>query len=541
MVGVPGKSKGCSTCRRRKKGCDQKRPVCGQCATTGNICGGYDRERTFILHPASKKVEHAIFVARTRPAILPLPGSVNRGAVESQCKSLFWDLYMPQGDAACRDDFIIRCGHPMNWTEVIQNVTKQDVSLADAFSALSISRVGQGHRDVRLVHESAKLYVKALKELQLALFDPQRMHSDHVLMACMLLGLYEVFEGPAFNSRSWVAHAAGAARLIQLRGARHHQNWLAHHPFLASRIPTIYAAILQRKATYLASEEWRTVPWEFQHRTYFDRMVDLGTLIPGILEKFDILREYDFDTTAELAGLLDECRDLQTKMNKWRDGTKKGAIPRVVEHDPIDQPGYPFATDLWFENHLFAHARLVYHTCSLALSEVGNEILQALYLRDHKRLDSSDRATLKGLFDAESQAANICRCVAYCLQPEMGAWGANIINFPANLAFAYYQKTGHKVATDWLERAFQSAKLRGLHVENVFDVLLPSLRDRDDRMRFAKRESSTESSDSSEHSPASNQSVASHTLSLHSLSSNATTIFVYEDPAKDYDANFEPD
>ncbi|OAP61507.1 hypothetical protein AYL99_03710 [Fonsecaea erecta] len=429
----------------------------------------------------------------------------------------------------------------MNWTEVIQSVSKQDNSLADAFSALSISRVGQGHKDVRLVHESAKFYGKALKELQLALFDSQRMHSDHVLMACMLLGLYEVFEGPALNSRSWLAHASGAARLIQLRGAGRHQNWYAHHPFLASRIPTIYAAILQRKATYLATEEWRTIPWEFQHRTYFDRMVDLGTLIPGIMEKFDILREYDFDTTAELAGLLDECKDLQTKMNRWRDGTKKGATPRIVEHDPAEIPSSPFATDLWFENHLFAHARLVYHTCSLALSEVGNEILQALDLRDQKRLSSVDRASLMELFDAETQAANVCRCIPYCLQPEMGALGANIINFPANLAFAYYQKTGHTAATDWLEKAFQSAKSRGLHVENVFDVLLPTLQDRDDRMRFLRRESSTESSDGSEHSPASNQSFASHTLSHYSLSSNATTIFVYEDPSKDYDTSYEPD
>ncbi|EXJ74681.1 uncharacterized protein A1O5_01375 [Cladophialophora psammophila CBS 110553] len=542
MVGVPGKSKGCSTCRRRKKGCDQKRPVCGQCLTSGNICGGYDRERTFILHPASEKVQHAIFIRHTKPPILPLPGSINRGAVESQCKSLFWDLYMPQGEAACRDDFIIRCGQPMNWTEVIQSVSKQDTSLADAFSALSISRVGQGHRDVRLVHESAKLYGKALRELQLALFDPQRMYSDHVLMACMLLGLYEVFEGPAFNSRSWMAHATGAARLIQLRGPKRHQTWLTHHPFLAARIPTIYAAILQRKATYLATEEWRTVPWEFQHRTYFDRMVDLGTLIPGILERFDILRECDSDIASELAQLLDECRDLQTKMNKWRDGTKKGATPRVVEHDPLDQSSYPFTTDLWFENHLFVHARLVYHTCSLALSEVGNEVLQALNLRDQKILYSIDRASLKELFDAEGQAANVCRCVSYCLQSEMGAWGANIVNFPANLAFAYYQRTGHTAATEWLEKAFRGAKLRGLHVNNVFDVLLPSFRDGDDRMRFSKRESSTESSsESSVHSPASNHSIASHTFSNHSVSSDATTIFVYEDPSKDYDTNYEPD
>ena len=435
---------------------------------------------------------------------------------------------MPQGEAEVRDDFILRCGHPMNWTEVIQGVSKHDTSLADAFSALSISRVGQGHKDVRLVHESTKLYGKALKELQVALFDAKRMHSDHVLMACMLLGLYEVFEGPAFNSRSWMAHAAGAARLVELRGPKRHQHWEAHHPFLASRIPTIYAAIVQRQATYLATQEWLTIPWEFQHRTYFDRMVDLGTIVPGILQKFDILRESDDDSTQDLLFLLDECKDLQIRMNKWREGTKPGALPRSGPHDSAD-PDYPFETDLWFENHLFIHARLVYYTCSLALSEVGIEIIQALALRDQKIPASVNPASLTELFDMKRQAIRIGRCVAYCLQPEMGAWGANIINFPANLAFAYFQRIGHTAATQWLAKAFQSAKSRGLHVDNVFTQLIPDARDKES-IRFMKRESSTESSESG-NSPGSSQS----------LTSNATTIFVYEDPSKGYyDASKDP-
>ena len=50
MVGVAGKSKGCSTCRRRKKGCDLARPSCGQCLKREDVCGGYQRDLTFIHH-----------------------------------------------------------------------------------------------------------------------------------------------------------------------------------------------------------------------------------------------------------------------------------------------------------------------------------------------------------------------------------------------------------------------------------------------------------------------------------------------------------
>ncbi|KIW18039.1 hypothetical protein PV08_02326 [Exophiala spinifera] len=531
MVGVPGKSKGCSTCRRRKKGCDQKRPICGQCASSGNVCGGYKRDRTFILHPASKAVEKAIFLPYTRTIVAPLPGSLNQTAVQAQCRSLFWDLYMPQGDCACRDAFLIRCGHPMNWAELIQDVPRQDNALEEAFSALTISRVGQANKDVRLVRESSRIYGRALKELQEALFDPKRMYSDHTLMACMLLGLYEVFEGPAFRSRSWLTHAAGAARLVQLRGPERHQHWEAHHPFLASRIPTVYASILQRKSTYLATEEWLTIPWvKMGHRTYFDRLTDTTTLIPGFLEKLDILRESDSDIGQDLIQLLDDCKTVQVTLDKWRDGTKKGATPRVQRHDPNDTDGYPFETDLWFENHLFVHARVVYYACSLTLAELGDDIMQALELREHKLPESMNPTLLKDILNAERYASNICRTVPYCLQPDMGAWGANIINFPANLAYFYYQRIRRSDATRWLENAFERVKQRGVHAEHVFNELLFRLREKEEPNFHLKRESSTETTES-----------GGTPGSVPSLSTTATT-FIYEDPSKAYyNASNDPD
>lgn len=487
-----------------------------------------------MIHPASKAVEKAIFLPYAKPTPIALQRSVDRTAVESQCRSIFWDLYMPQGDASVRDAFILRCGHPMNWAEVIRDVSNHDRSLEDAFSALSISRVGQGNKDIRLVHESTKLYGKALKELQGALFDPKRMFSNQVLMACMLLGLYEVLEGPAFNSESWIAHARGAARLIQLRGPERHQEWDAHHPFLASRIPTIYASILQRKSTYLATEEWLTVPWATQqHRTYFDRMVDLATIVPSILENFDLLRESEENVNEDLVQLLEQCKDLQLRMNRWKNGTKTNATPRSIKHESADDDGYPFGTDLWFENHLFVHARLVYYTSSLVLGEAVDDILRLLDLRGHGLPDWLDPAMPKDLCNADRYAANICRSVSYCLQPEMGAWGANIINFPANRALAYYQRVGKTAATEWLTKAFEAAKGRGLHVENVFTQLFTGPRLKDSPRGSVGRESSSESStDTADtgNSPSSSQT-----------STSTTTTFVYEDPSKDYyDASNDP-
>ncbi|EPE06082.1 c6 zinc finger domain-containing protein [Ophiostoma piceae UAMH 11346] len=49
MVGVPGKFKGCETCRLRRVKCDNTRPFCRKCQDTGRECAGYERETVFII------------------------------------------------------------------------------------------------------------------------------------------------------------------------------------------------------------------------------------------------------------------------------------------------------------------------------------------------------------------------------------------------------------------------------------------------------------------------------------------------------------
>ena len=204
MVGVPGKSKGCSTCRKRKKGCDLQRPSCGQCLRSGNVCGGYRRDLTFIHHSASSDTpaSSALVSDAIEHDLSLSSASMRRSALETQFQDLFWDLYMPKRDCAVRDLFIIRCGHPVNWTLVIQQMETQETALNLAFLALSVARVGRDNDDMRLVRESLRIYGKALRDLQSALWDPKRMYSDETLVACMLLGLYEVSTDPQASHSS---------------------------------------------------------------------------------------------------------------------------------------------------------------------------------------------------------------------------------------------------------------------------------------------------------------------------------------------------
>jgi hypothetical protein len=118
--------------------------------------------------------------------------SAMRKSYQTQCQDMFWDLYIPKGSCAVIDPFILRCKYPANWTVIAQQMSGREKALELAFLALSASRVGHDSKDSRMAQESLKIYGKALRDLQCALWDPSRMHSDEVLMACMFLGLYEV-------------------------------------------------------------------------------------------------------------------------------------------------------------------------------------------------------------------------------------------------------------------------------------------------------------------------------------------------------------
>lgn len=475
MVGVPGKSKGCSTCRRRKKGCDQKRPTCGQCASSGYVCGGYQRELSFIMHPASKTAEKAYFVRQSglNPSLAFVP-SLNRSSIDLQCRALFWDLYLPRGIAEVHDEMLHRCNHPPNWTSVLLELSQAEPALDLAFSALSISRVGRSNNDLRLVKESTKIYGRALKDLQKALSDESRMSTAEVLAACSLLGLYEMFEGGDAMNRSvgWVSHAAGAARLIELRGPHEHVDRQAHHVFLGARLPILYSAILRRKRTFLEGSEWLSVPWRAMPcKTYHDRLVDLGISVPGILDDFDALRSAASpETHKALRSLLESCIQLKDAMINWEHNKKQISRPVLIVHKHREGDHYPFSREMSWDNHMYFNASLVYWAMQLIISVTISQIELLLATLGFPG-SSLYTSTTSNQQHARQYATCIAQSIPYALMPDMGALGMNHLAFPLCLAFQHFTQTGEESICAWLIEVCNDVKRQGVLIRPFDDSL----------------------------------------------------------------------
>ena len=56
------------------------------------------------------------------------------------------------------------------------------------------------------------------------------------------------------------------------------------------RVAIILTAFQHRKATFLSSKEWCTVPWQFRSKPAWQKVIDITAQIPEVLEKFDQLQ-----------------------------------------------------------------------------------------------------------------------------------------------------------------------------------------------------------------------------------------------------------
>ena len=180
-------------CRQRKKGCDLKRPACGQCLQRGSTCPGYGTGMTFVHDSRSVSSNRT---SATRDlirslALVSTPPSFIQSATQIGLSDHFWYIYLPRKFASLGsqqgglDDFFQAVGH----------LSSDEVVLKHAFWALSLLIIGCEVSNSGLLLQGSRMYGQALKELRAAIEDVRNKSltsSAEMAMTCNLLALYEV-------------------------------------------------------------------------------------------------------------------------------------------------------------------------------------------------------------------------------------------------------------------------------------------------------------------------------------------------------------
>ncbi|EAQ93566.1 predicted protein [Chaetomium globosum CBS 148.51] len=297
MVGVP-RSKGCITCRKRRKGCNLERPTCGQCKRAGLICEGYSAERVFVV--STPRSRQAGYSASSTPSSVGFPWQriIQRNQVSSnitnlrllarpederRCINQFWEAYFPSGQpipsSAARS-------YTCTWTETARNFDRGDDCLRYALWANCLLVTGKRHGSVWMLREGSRVYGEALANLRNLLTGTRGLGRGTLIATIKLLSMFEAFSTQENGSmadrvQNWQRHHAGELALIVTRTPAAHIEGEAHHIFSDERV---------EMRLVLGAPEWKSIPWQKVPKDFKDILVDVLVDMPQLVEEFDNMR-----------------------------------------------------------------------------------------------------------------------------------------------------------------------------------------------------------------------------------------------------------
>ncbi|CAG9945559.1 unnamed protein product [Clonostachys rosea f. rosea IK726] len=366
MVGVPGKSKGCETCRHRRVKCDLQRPACGRCLRTNRTCPGYERGLIFVNNaPRETKGGQAVFrpkqyvrenvlVSRVRAKtsssspLRLLPPGLATSASEQHLIGSFWSSYLPNGRLAT--DEVIKFSM-YGWTTVVDELYHKTPMVRLALCACALGLRGLGEKDPRLLQKSYQMYGKTLSSLQRCIREPESQQRHVVLTTLKLCFLYEIWLGakdegtPQFAS--WVAHVNGNTAFILSCDPGMFLHGHAHRMFADCRFESVVIATLTRQPTALSTSRWKEIPWKCLPKTPRDRLVDIMLDFPEItteVSRLDLTTK-EFDQLFQREKLIEKCWSIIRDLRRWEDTWGAEAVEfatnRVNTESSPEPPHFP--------------------------------------------------------------------------------------------------------------------------------------------------------------------------------------------------------
>ncbi|KAL4882204.1 hypothetical protein BJY04DRAFT_217529 [Aspergillus karnatakaensis] len=474
MVGVPGRSKACVTCLKRKKRCDLEKPFCGTCRKARVECGGYYRPRVFInstLEDQSQLLIKRKPLAQSQredrnsssddDAAVALPTQLAQTAYQIRYLDLFWRVYLPNGQALPVELTQTALG---KWIDAIHDLHISETVLRKSLLALAVSVIGRKENSRYLKEEGGRLYTNALRSLSSALRDPQRATSDAVLGAIRLLGVYETMlgqnNGDMKQIKSWQAHNVGDVALICARSPYSFTSGHAHELFADGRSNLTMSYIRQRKKCFLADLEWKTIPWLLKDKTPRDHLLDMLVDIPGLFENIDLMKACTDSSVQEISRqkILDSFLRIHQDLITWH-------LLRAPDYEPVSKTPETFSPEQVAGAHLM--------TTFWATFIIVTSNIRALWTF------KSEEGEFEPIFDLDTCCAGIIRTLPLFAHPDLGLFRTHLTTYPMIVAVYYINAAGldrlveeRKILADCLE----SPALAGVRqfVSNVKDDGLPA-------------------------------------------------------------------
>ncbi|KAH7121724.1 hypothetical protein B0J13DRAFT_599332 [Dactylonectria estremocensis] len=275
MVGVPGRSKGCNTCRKRRVKCDETKPTCVRCTKGGFECLGYQRAQLWHHTSTAPFPEMALPEAQSN-AFMPTANRLSSPPPELS-------LVAFQGDFCFSfmfSNFVWR-SYGVLWLDQAAQGKLGNLAL-DTTKALAQANFGRLNHKSAIELQGVVKYGNCLKTLAADLGRCMAGSQD-LLVPILVLMMQAASQADRIGA---MFHLKGIARLVHISGPEAFQQQPYLNAFEAARATLLIAGLVGKQRLFLDDIKWRTVPWELNptSKTPQSELLDILVTIPSILQ-----------------------------------------------------------------------------------------------------------------------------------------------------------------------------------------------------------------------------------------------------------------
>ncbi|KIV98670.1 uncharacterized protein PV09_09551 [Verruconis gallopava] len=492
MVGVPGKSRACWDCKKRRVKCGLERPECRRCSKAGRKCLGYDQSPLFV----NRTIDRPHLSA---PEVIA-EGSMSKhswSSTSSELERLYtlysdWrrnpvtfrllayrlieKLYLPCAETV---DGLLRITTPFSWISAACELSAPndvlDRSLL-AFCTTQVYATETGHIDYETAVET---YNSALRMLSDTLAREAVNNPIYILASIVILSICELFI--FYTDEGWRAHVQGVADVLRLRQSE------AVSPVPSSiwyrlcsrlRVMSVLSQLIRRQKGALTAAQWMEVLPEHADTDPLDKIMHICCDLPDTLEAIEdvLIRDNSFEPciqkiTDKLVHTLAKISLLQSNLLQSSPTALYTTVPALLtspadngEHSKL----FPFVftfRSLQVASYFIVSWALQLHIymslmrLSMRRGSSGDSYSTVLDLlavspgsEDEEFIRGNyvalQRGTIKEV--AEKLAHDLCRSVEYCHKPHMGTYGPQTMLYSQWVLREYFQHFGSQRELLWI-------------------------------------------------------------------------------------------
>ncbi|KAK3985518.1 hypothetical protein QBC44DRAFT_155685 [Cladorrhinum sp. PSN332] len=455
MVGVPGKFKGCNTCRARRVKCDNERPFCRKCVDSGRECAGYERETVFIIgtiEDQGRCSSHPPRVVKSKKGKSSSRSAEPEGLdlVPNQPLRPAWDDLISVSSRGRNYHIQIAALHTN--LNVVSRAPASDNGHYGLIKPVFVSfppyqtpgDVSLGSGDAFQLSSQCLVHLAGTDDDQGV---GMRATTDSV---CMFL--YQHNNSIFYNNHTQWKAASTQTGTIKRMGPASFKTFPNHHFFARVYRPSaISTALINSTPTFLSTPEWLSAPFESHPKSAFDRLLDILTKLPNLFARTDrLLLPQDQTISRRLLAqdLLSAFLDIDLQLSQWV-STLASPTPYWIT-EPTAYSQIPFSEAFAFCDNQTAFGMMYYWAacvlfwprCWRLYWTIFEQPVDSGYIGGGQvdmppRLQGFDpmRYSLK---EVREVAGNVCRGLDWALgggaQPDLLSWVVEVVrNFYGGL------------------------------------------------------------------------------------------------------------